>query len=204
MTTAADAQHPSARIVLRRETADLHADLDALLSRTDFDDREAYADFLTRQAGPLFAIESALEHAAIAATLGDWPRRRRTEAMRADCAALGTHAVVGAGARDSIAVMAFADTDAMFGALYVLEGSRLGAKFLVRHARASKDETVRAATAYLGHGEGTPFWSTFLEALRQRETKGLDQTALVQGARDAFASFIASARRAPAEAATSV
>ena len=47
--------------------------------------------------------------------------------------------------------------DALMGALYVLEGSRLGAKFLVKQARASRDPVVRDAIAYLSHGDGQSF-----------------------------------------------
>jgi hypothetical protein len=52
-----------------------------------------------------------------------------------------------------------------FGVVYVLEGSRLGAKVLVRRLLASPDLQKTRAMRYLRHGEGLPLWRTFVERL---------------------------------------
>lgn len=67
----------------------------------------------------------------------------------------------------------------------MLEGSRLGGRVLVRRARAG-EPGVRAATAYLAHGEGRRFWPTFLTRL---ERTAEDPDAVVEGAHRAFAVF---------------
>ena len=57
----------------------------------------------------------------------------------------------------------------MFGALYVLEGSRLGAKLLVPDLLAGGSTRVRAATRYLRHGEGHRLWQSFLAHLESSQ-----------------------------------
>lgn len=178
----------SARRALRDRTADLHAALDARLAATDFDDAASYAAFLRAQAPALFALEEMIEAAPLA-SIGDWPARRRAPAMRADLQLLGRAAPPPA---ESPAF----ENDALIGALYVLEGSRLGARHLVRVARASREPLIRAATAFLAHGEAEPFWPGFLHFLKRREAQGLDAEALVAGARGAFGLFLAGAEAA--------
>ena len=175
----------SVRHLLRQRTGDLHVELDGILSHTDFDDRRSYASFLTRQAEPLFAIERSIDNSAFAIDLPDWAERQRSDAMRRDLAILG---VAPSPPDPSNPVLDVPDQ--LLGALYVLEGSRLGAKYLVRQARSSRDPAVREATAYLSHGEGKPFWPTFLTVLGERENRGLDPELLIAGARSAFELFL--------------
>ncbi len=79
---------------------------------------------------------------------------------------------------------------ALFGRLYVLEGSRLGGKLLVKRAAESDDPQVRAATHYLGHGAESDFWRGFLERLESSAAvKGSPQRTLL-GAREAFGLFV--------------
>ena len=171
------------RAILRRSTEDDHAALDAALAPADFDDPAAYAHFLRAQAGALYALEKRLEAADIARVLPDWPTRRRAGAMADDLAALGGApvALAHAGALHTRA--------AQFGALYVLEGSRLGGAIMLKRARASADAAVRGATAFLAHGEGRRLWPSFVEALEASPDAHGDVEALVAGARDAFALF---------------
>ncbi len=76
--------HPSARLLLRQGTADLHAELDGLFSFTDFNKRPSYTEFLAQQAAPLFAIEAAIEGSMLRHTVPDWSERSRAPAMRRD------------------------------------------------------------------------------------------------------------------------
>lgn len=179
----------TARFLLRQETADLHAELDAHLSRADFDDRRSYGAFLHSQARPLFALEQTIAGSSIRDDITDWAGRSRSDAIRADLVALGLTPPLVAPVESS-----FQDPDRLFGALYVLEGSRLGAVYLSRHARASRDPAVREAVRYLTHGEGRSLWPSFLSDLAHREAAGLDPVKLVDGARKAFAMFLRSAR----------
>lgn len=75
-----------------------------------------------------------------------------------------------------------------FGALYVLEGSRLGSKVLLGFTRSSADQTVRAATRYLSANDAA-LWRTYLSTLED-ESIALRDDDLVQGARFAFKRYL--------------
>ena len=79
----------------------------------------------------------------------------------------------------------------MFGALYVLEGSRLGARLLVPDLLAGGSTRVRAATRYLRHGEGHRLWQSFLTHLDASQDVRARPGEAIAGARMAFALFIA-------------
>jgi heme oxygenase len=72
--------------------------------------------------------------------------------------------------------------------MYVLEGSRLGSRALLRVVSASPDSVVASATAYLGQGAGLPLWPTFLSML-QRGAAHNDHDKLIAAARRAFGLF---------------
>jgi heme oxygenase len=93
----------------------------------------------------------------------------------------------------------------VFGILYVLEGSRLGAQLLLEQVLASDDENVRNASAYLRHGQSGPsgeavpnLWRSFLQQLETNDAAD-DQTQTVSGAVYAFTMFIRSFSQAAAE-----
>jgi heme oxygenase len=73
--------------------------------------------------------------------------------------------------------------------LYVLEGSRLGGKLLLRRALADPDPRIRAATRYLAHGDGSGLWQAFLERLEASAAVARSHDAAIAGAREAFALF---------------
>jgi len=84
----------------------------------------------------------------------------------------------------------------VFGALYVLEGSRLGAKYLLRGVAKAADPAVAGATAYLSHGTGQHFWQSYLAALEQEPATPDDAAEIVAAADRAFAMFAEAAARA--------
>jgi heme oxygenase len=173
---------PGLRAGLRVATADAHARLDALLSDLDLRERAAYRIFLEASAAALLPLEDALAAAGVARLFPDWNERRRGSALRDDLARVG-------GEARPLALAATLDRDAVLGAMYVLEGSRLGGQILLRQAAASPDPVVAGATAYLRHGAGRHLWPSFLAAL-ERHGEGLaDSAGAVAGARLAFAHF---------------
>ncbi|WP_148716235.1 biliverdin-producing heme oxygenase [Chitinolyticbacter meiyuanensis] len=176
----------SLRLTLRDATRDLHHELDALLDDAPFADAARYARFLRRQAAALVPLEAALEAAGVAALLPDWPQRRRSAALQADLALLGELP------RQYPVLDQACDPAASWGLLYVLEGSRLGARQLKRALDAQGDTAMRAASNYLAHGEGLPLWPDFL-----RRLEALDPAVHAPaqaGARQAFGLFLAAAR----------
>jgi len=155
----AQGKAPSIRQTLRTATADLHADVDAGFSGPFGSDAAAYGEFLQSLARVIVPVERALDSAGVQRLLPDWPDRRRTDALIQDLRDLDLEP------RTEVEVPPIRGEAHQFGALYVIEGSRLGGALLLRRARENVDPRVRAATRYLGHGAGRNFWPSFLVRL---------------------------------------
>ncbi|MBM0107437.1 biliverdin-producing heme oxygenase [Steroidobacter sp. S1-65] len=186
---------------LRGATDHLHRDLDRLAAAFNLADITHYRRFLQANATALIAIEQLLESAGVAQLLPDWPQRSRRSAILADLHSLGSDV-------QPFALRRAAPTPPeMFGVLYVLEGSRLGARVQLEQVMTSSDERVRNASTYLRHGQPTlgqdgvqsvGLWRSFLEQLESNEAAD-DQTQSVSGAVYAFTMFIRSFGRAANE-----
>lgn len=181
---------------LRGATGHLHRDLDRIAEGFKLGDVGHYRRFLQANAATLIAIEQLLENAGVAQLLPDWPQRSRREAIVADLRSL--HADV-----QPLALRRTAPTPSeVFGILYVLEGSRLGARVQLDQVLASGDEQVRNASAYLRHGQPGPdqpgLWRSFLEHL-ETHAAAEDQTQTVSGAVYTFTMFIRSFSQAASE-----
>lgn len=179
----------SVRHHLRSATADLHAALDGGFGALDLKKRSDYRQFLAAQAAIWEPLEDWLTRHDVGRVLPDWPRRRRAAALAADLAALG-----GAAEANDI-VMGTPSLPAMLGVAYVLEGSRLGARYLSRMIADSDDDAVRTNTRFLHHGAGLPLWPSFIETLEAHVTNAADVDAAVRGARQAFTLFLTAQRR---------
>lgn len=94
--------------------------------------------------------EAALDAAGVEALFPDWPDRRRAGLLAADLADLGA-----APPAPPPAPLA-ADPAAVAGALYVIEGSRLGGRFLAR--QVGKELPRR----YLDPDQRPPSWPGLL------------------------------------------
>jgi heme oxygenase len=173
----------SSRHLLRAATADLHADIDARFSGNFSGSADAYAGFLAALASALVPLERALEEAGVESILPDWPERRRADLVLADLEALGSDTPPAASAP------AMQGEARQFGVAYVLEGSRLGGKLLLRRALANPDARVRAATRYLSHGADRDFWPSFVTRLDASSAVTRAPGEAIAGARMAFALF---------------
>ena len=174
----------SMRARLRASTADLHAVVDARFAPMLGCGEAGYRSFLLASAAAVFALERALLAADVDAILPDWAQRARTAALRADLADLGVTDVPVA------PPPLLAGEARQFGALYVLEGSRLGAKLLLPELLARGSTRVRAATRYLRHGEGRRLWPSFLAQLESSQATRRCPDDAIAGARAAFALFV--------------
>lgn len=174
-------QPTSLRDILKEATAGAHARLDAKLRADDLRTLAGYRRFLQNNAAALLPLEDALRRAGVMRLLCDWEQRSRAAAIMADLAIVG-------GSLPPSAPIRLAGDSAVLGTLYVLEGSRLGARYLLRHVKASREARVYKATSYLGHGAGPPFWPDFLGIL-ERHRRLVDAGAMVQAADQAFAMF---------------
>lgn len=181
---AASPTSPSpVRDLLRSATSDCHAEVDARFSPMVAGDQPRYGEFLSASATALWPLERALRAANVEDILPDWTERSRSAALRADLADLGIPAPA------ATAAPKIKDDAFLFGVLYVLEGSRLGAKLLTRRVLAEGTPSMHRATRYLRHGDGKPFWQTFLSRLESSIAVRRSPKCAVAGAIAAFACF---------------
>lgn len=158
---------------LRRATAPLHDSVDAAFGGHDLTDRNAYGAFLLAHARALPAVEAVL---AVRPGLPDWPER--TSLLRQDLTDL---------ALAMPAALPFLLPDASgadWGALYVVEGSRLGGVMLARQV----PDTLPARYLSARHAPGA--WRALLTAI---DSRGADDPiwldGLLAGAEATFALY---------------
>jgi heme oxygenase len=178
---------PGLRERLRDATAAAHRELDAQLSSFDLTVLSGYRRFLQASAGALLPLEAALVDAGVARMFPDWLERSRGAAIAADLGQLGS------AAQPTVSVPPLTRSG-MLGTLYVLEGSRLGAKFLLKMVADAGDPRIGEATAYLSHGAGQRLWQSFLAKLASEQA--CDEDEAIEAACAAFAAFERAADRA--------
>ncbi len=166
----------SLRSVLRAQTADCHAEVDKLFGTFDLSDRQQYGTFLRAHARVVPAAENALEEAGIDRLVPDWPERRRTRMLLADIHALGDPLP------PPLAPPALHGEAALWGALYVFEGSKLGGALL---AKAVPDYLP---STYLTPQGPKSAMRIFMDRLDASNLDDFD--AAVVAARDVFGLFL--------------
>jgi heme oxygenase (biliverdin-IX-beta and delta-forming) len=165
----------SLRSALRAQTADYHAEVDALFGKFSLSISSDYEAFLRAHARAVPAVENALEQAGIAGLLPDWPERRRTALLLADMAELGELPP------PPLAQPELASEAALWGAVYVMEGSKLGGAMLAKAVPA------HLPSRYLSPQGPKGSMRAFMERL---DAAGIDDIAgAVAAARDVFALF---------------
>lgn len=170
----------SARFALKAVTASAHDRLDARFSRLDLADRRDYGAFLLAQAGAFPPIEEALDRSGAAEVVVDWPSRRRSAALLADIAALGLQRP------PEVSSPVLGSTADILGALYVLEGSRLGGTVLVRAVPDSLPKSFLAP--------GNPAaWRVFVKMLDERLSSQADIDQAAGTAQAVFEAFSSAA-----------
>ena len=164
--------------LLRAATAEDHQAVDVRFGGFALDDQDDYGRFLIAHARALPAVEAALRRPDAdggAAALPDW--RPRTESLAADLVALNlalpaplAFDVAGAG---------------RWGALYVIEGSRLGGQLLARSVPTG------LPVAYLSSRHRPGEWRALLAAIEARGSEGGEawRAAAVAGAQATFALY---------------
>lgn len=175
------------RLCLRSVTAEAHERLDRRLGSLELTQLPGYRQFLEINAAALLPLEAALAAADVAALLPDWDLRSRTAAILDDLARVD-------GRADPLPAPAPLDAGAVLGTLYVLEGSRLGARVLLNAIRHSPDARVLHATTFLRHGAGQHFWPSFLAVL-DGDHAAHHESGAIDGALQAFAMFERAAAR---------
>lgn len=174
MTAAND---NSAVAHLRAATRSDHDAVDGAFGRFALSSRHGYRDFLTAHARILPLAERLIDPAAL---VPDW--RGRSEALAADLAELG-------GTAPEALDFALPNGEAArWGALYVLEGSRLGGVFLARSLPAE------FPAAYLGSKHAPGAWRDLLAALDGADEGTQWRDEATSGAKALFGAYLAAAR----------
>jgi heme oxygenase (biliverdin-IX-beta and delta-forming) len=171
----ADSVGPVAQL-LRGETRGDHEAVDGAFGDFAIDDPAGYARFLSAHARILPLAERLIDPAAL---LADW--EGRTAALLGDLAALGI---------PRPAEMAFAlpaGDAARWGALYVMEGSRLGGAVLSRMVPAG------LPAAYLGARHLAGGWRRVLAAIDAADEGPAWRDAALGGAKALFGAYLAAA-----------
>lgn len=145
----------SARTALRTATAKKHDAVDAAFARFDLTDPADYGRFLWAHALALPAVEQAL---AACDTIPAFAPR--AEKLAGDLAALGR------AMPDPLPLAPPESEAAAFGALYVIEGSRLGGAMLAKQVPAGLPHAYLSAV----HAPGA--WRAFGETLDRAEKAG--------------------------------
>jgi len=128
-------------------------------------------------------IEQALECAGIDRVLLDWERRRRHSALMTDLEAFGVQPP------SYPALTIDSDIGSLLGWSYVLEGSRLGARVILKTVVTSPDTEVRRATAFLRHGDDDELWESFKTELGKINCQPAAIAKACAGANSAFRCF---------------
>lgn len=179
---------PSARMFLRAQTAADHDRVDRAFGAFDLSNRDGYRAFLLAQADALLPVEQAIDAADPAGLLPDWPERRRAALLVADLAELGEGAPDPARIHDEWGPL-MSDAAALLGAVYVLEGSRLGGSVLARGIAAA------LPTRFIACPPAPQRWRSLIQIMdTQIVTEDQRATALA-AARSVFDRFRQSASR---------
>lgn len=167
----------SAHAQLRSATRDAHDRVDARFSALNLGDRDDYAAFLAAHAHAFVPLEEALTAAGAAELLDDWDESLRTSSLLADLAELGVPPP------PPSAALEFVDEAEMIGALYVLEGSRLGGAVL----RTSVPTGL--PSRFLSHRPPGGHWRRVIAMMERKLYSNAMREAAARGAMQAFALF---------------
>ncbi|MEQ1717056.1 MAG: biliverdin-producing heme oxygenase [Hyphomicrobium sp.] len=185
----------SRHMVLRACTAGIHRDLDQAVEAAGyFDSLPRYAEYIAalhlfhrRFDAEIAGGGAGLDSSAGAALGGIWSKRwrlgERTGWLATDLAALGQRERSGAEmpktgtpqiGTPQIGGLQITGASALLGALYVLIGSELGARLLVRRAHAIGLPPAGGAT-YLEGLAASPNWPQFLSVLEAAPDIDIDR-----------------------------
>lgn len=171
---------PDLRWRLREETRDAHASIDALYGQHDLSSREGLTFVLVAHITALSWIHDVLpnhletERNAIAEMI---------EAIAVDLTRLGAPFSL------PIKVAGSEYANDTLGLIYVVAGSRLGARVLIKQIESSSDRRVRGASQYFTCAAGDNLWQSCRAKLREWAGKPEEEDDIVDAARAGFACF---------------
>lgn len=166
----------SARSALRTATADDHERVDAIFGSFPLGEAAGYRAFLQATATAYLPVEAALDEGGAETVLKDWSARRRGALLRADLAELGL-------APDKLEAPRMTGAPPLLGAIYVLEGSRLGGAMLKRSVPA------HLPRRFLDAPSGKGAWRALGDLLDDRLRKSQDLADAIVAAKQVFGLF---------------
>lgn len=168
------------RIRLRNDTRYDHVRIDSLYSRYNLTDAHDLSTFLKAHAVALSWCRESMP-----AAMGHFSRliEKLIAAIAADLDHLGAPAMTAWPGRPN---MFRGDP---LGMVYVIAGSRLGGRVLLRNIIAASDPLVASSTSYFSCKEGDALWQDMLGALQDWSGSRAQEDSLVEGARCAFQYF---------------
>lgn len=176
---------------LRQATAADHQAVEDRVDLMGIDSLARYQQVLIAFHGFWPGIESRIQAVLPPGLKAEWAPRWRAARLQADLLTLGSAATVVATLPCCQDWPEIAHEAEALGALYVIEGSSLGARHISRHllGRLGLD-AANGASFFAGHGEQTgPRWQRFREVLQQQLVTSEQQTRAVRGACQTFASL---------------
>ncbi|MDF2386098.1 biliverdin-producing heme oxygenase [Nostoc ellipsosporum NOK] len=186
------------RQALRAATSAAHDRVDTAFAGFDLTHRESYARFLAAHADVVWALEAALPGDRV---VDDWEERKRGHLLREDLAHLpkpassrhsGERRDLGQEGEEGAARdpgLRRDDDSWIAGTLYVLEGSRLGGKFLARRLPAGFPR------AYLDADQRTEKWQQLLTVIDRLLHEPAALEAAITAALATFTAFERSAEK---------
>jgi heme oxygenase (biliverdin-IX-beta and delta-forming) len=169
---------------LKALTAGAHQRLEALAGQL-FDAPDRYRRYLQAMHAARAPMERALDDSGADLCFPEWPRRRIAHLVTLDLADLGArpHPVR--------AVPRSVRPAAQLGWLYVLEGSALGARILLRQAGGAGLSEKFGARHLAAQTADPGAWRRFVAVLEAADLSPEEERACERGALDAFGFFAA-------------
>ncbi|WP_017218401.1 biliverdin-producing heme oxygenase [Pseudoalteromonas sp. NJ631] len=179
----------SRALKLKASTADLHDSIDSsIMAKDPFASIERYLQFLTLQYLFLKDVAALYDHRELSMHIDDLKSRRRLGLLEQDFADLQHTLPV-----PSLSPFITTSTEfaTALGALYVVEGSKVGAAMLGRQVQARLPVTGEYGARYLagpGSGRGSA-WRHLIQFIDTVELTCAQEDALITCARQAFIRF---------------
>jgi heme oxygenase (biliverdin-IX-beta and delta-forming) len=166
------------RQALKQATEALHEALDERLGAFDLGDESEYRAFLKVHGRVLPPFERALEEGGIAELIADWKNHRRAPLIERDLAALAEPMPA------PVHVPALEGPPDLLGTAYVIEGSRLGSRYLAKRVGGAMPAEYLNAR---GHQRA---WPAYLSALDEAGFAPADLDRAQAAAQACFAEFL--------------
>ena len=170
------------RDILRKHTKKLHEELDKAFITIDLQNQNDYEKFLNIHAWAIIPLEKKLRESENFLLIPSAEKRLRSQTIKNDLAQLGLSLP-----QTSLPTMSYINAvSEIAGIMYVLEGSRLGAKVLVKQIK----QVPQLPTSFLNHGKDENYWSSYISWLNNHTWSNEDQDKAMIAAQSVFKLYL--------------